>query len=209
MMILADKAARNITISQMAAAIHHKDAIKQFFEIVRGRRDLEPTALQINRAKESPKTRDLSQILKHDIQVISGFSRKTAFHDFVTRLYQIRLAQHAEEMRQNRDRIRRGDIKKILQGTGMTERQYFHHRDKGKKWRKYCQRFPGILGFILFQTYGLKFSSTDWLHLDDADFDSLRLHLDTEYISAICSAGKLFEKTLDPTTDDIEFIGEG
>ena len=68
--------------------------------------------------------------------------------------------------------------------------------------------FPGILGFILFQTQPFGFSSTDWVHLKDTDFDSLRRCLNTKDISALCFAGKKFEHSLDLTADDVEFVGE-
>jgi hypothetical protein len=209
-MIVAENTVWIAPISQMAKAIYSRAAIKQFFEIVRGRRDLEPTAFRMNPRKDLSRSHDLTQMLKNDIQIINIFSRKTIYDEFLIRLYQARLAQHAEEVKQSHERIRRGDIPKILKDTGMEKRQYYHHRDKGVKWREYCKMFPGILGFILFQTQPFGFSSMDWVHthLSDIDFDSLRRHLNAKDISALCLAGKKFEESLDLTADDVEFIGE-
>ena len=195
-------------ISQMAKAICSRAAIKQFFEIVRGRRDLEPTALRMSPSKYLSRSHDPTQILKNDIQIINIFSRKTVFNEFLIRLYQARLARYSGEVKESRERIRKGDVPKILKDTGMEKRQYYHHRDKGVKWREYCKMFPGILGFILFQTQPFGFSSTDWVHLKDTDFDSLRRCLNTKDISALCFAGKKFEHSLDLTADDVEFVGE-
>jgi hypothetical protein len=81
-----------------------------------------------------------------------------------------------------------------------------HHRERGVKWRRYSEMFPGILPFVLFQTQVFGFSLTDWFLLKNIDFDSLHRHLDTKQISALCS-GKKFEASLNLTGDD-EFVGE-
>jgi hypothetical protein len=203
-------------VPQMIAALCSRDAIKQFFDIVRGRRDLEPTALRINLSKISSRSHGPTQMLEKDIKIIDMFSGKKAFYDFLTRLFQTRLAQHAEEVKQSRareikqrcERIQRGDIKKILKGTRMDERQYYHHRERGAKWREYREMFPGILAFILFQTQAFGFSATDWVRLKETDFISLRCHFNPGHISALCSAGKKFEDSLSLTADDVEFVGE-
>ncbi|KIW24823.1 uncharacterized protein PV07_10513 [Cladophialophora immunda] len=203
-------------ISQMAKAICSRAAIKQFFEIVRGRRDLEPTALRMYPGKDVSRSHNPTQMLQNDIAAINVFSKKGAFHDFLIRLYQARLAQHAEEVKrsreketgQSRERIPKGGIQKILQGREMDPRQFYHHRERGAKWRTYSEMFPGILAFLLFQTQAFEFSSTDWVLLKDTDFDSLRRHLDTKQISALCSAGQKFEASLNLTADDVEFAGE-
>jgi hypothetical protein len=90
----------------------------------------------------------------------------------------------------------------------MRQRQYYLHREKGLKWRQYSKTFPGVLGFILFQPQAFGFSSTDWVNLKDNDFASLHRHINTKYISELCSAGKQFESSLDFRVDDVEFVGE-
>lgn len=203
-------------VSQMVAALCSKDAIKQFFGIVRGRRDLEPTVLRVNFCKISSKSHGPTQILEEDIKNIDMFSGKKAFYEFLTRLFQTRLAQHAEVVKQTRAReinqrcirIQRGEIRKILKDTRMNERQYYHHRERGEKWREYCELFPGILAFILSQTQAYGFSATDWVRVKKTELISLHRHLNTEHISALCAAGKKFEDSLILTADDVEFVGE-
>jgi hypothetical protein len=90
----------------------------------------------------------------------------------------------------------------------MNEGQYYHHRLRGTQWREYCTIFPGIPGFITFQTQTFKFTSTDCFLLNQANIHSLRRHLDGEYVSAIYFAGKLLEDSMNPKVDDVEFIGE-
>ncbi|KAK5202257.1 hypothetical protein LTR41_011999 [Exophiala xenobiotica] len=187
---MAENSVWSAPISQIAKAICSTAAIKQVFEIVRGHRDLELTALRMHPSRHQSRSHDPTQRLKNDVQMINVFSRKSAFHDFLTRLYQGRLAQHAEEIKQSRERIQKGGIAKILQGTGMDKRQFFHHRERGAKWREYCKMFP------------------DWVLLRTTDFDFLRRHLNTKDISALCCAGKKFEDSLDFTADDVEFVGE-
>ncbi|KAK5550141.1 hypothetical protein LTR46_011860 [Exophiala xenobiotica] len=154
---MAENSVWSAPISQIAKAICSTAAIKQVFEIVRGHRDLELTALRMHPSRHQSRSHDPTQRLKNDVQMINVFSRKSAFHDFLTRLYQGRLAQHAEEIKQSRERIQKGGIAKILQGTGMDKRQFFHHRERGAKWREYCKMFPGILSFMLFQTQAFVF----------------------------------------------------
>ncbi|EXJ56203.1 uncharacterized protein A1O5_12659 [Cladophialophora psammophila CBS 110553] len=201
----------NDLVSRMVAAIRSRDVIKQFFDIVQGRRDLEPTALQINfitSPSKRPLRQDPAQMLENDLKIISTLSRKTAFHDFLTRLFQVRLADHVNEINQGRLRSEAAVIAGILKRTGMSKRQYLYHRDRGAKWREYCKAFPGILCFIPFQTQRFGFSSTSWLDLDEGDFVSLRSHLENDYTSALCIAGRAFEQSLDPAADDVDFIWE-
>ncbi|KAK5280969.1 hypothetical protein LTR11_011825 [Exophiala xenobiotica] len=44
------------------------------------------------------------------------------------------------------------------------------------------------------------------LNLDEGDFASLLSHLKTEYMPALCVAGRAFEHSLDPAADDVDFI---
>lgn len=193
-------------VSQMVAALCSREAIKQFFDIVRGRRELEPTALRINCGTAPAEA--LTQPLQNDIQIIGQFSRKTSFHQYVMRLYQARLAQHAGDLMQNHYRLPKGGINKIIQGTGMSKRQYFHHRDRGVKWQQYRKVFPGILGFIPLLSQAPSLSSADWLAVNETDFHRLRRHLDPKYVSAFCTAGKLLEDSFDPAADDVDFAWE-
>ncbi|OAP54093.1 hypothetical protein AYL99_11628 [Fonsecaea erecta] len=203
-------------ISQMAKAICSRAAIEQFFAIVRGRRDIEPTALRMSRGRDGLQSNDPTRMLQNDIAAIHVSYRKGGFHHFLVRLYQARLAQHAEELKrsreieigQSRGRVPKGGIQKILQGTGMDSRQFHYHRERGTTWRTFSEMFPGILAFLPFQTHEFGFSSRDWVRLQDIDFHSLRGHLDKEQISALCAAGKKFEDSLDLTADDVEFAGE-
>ncbi|KAK5461849.1 hypothetical protein LTR55_011903, partial [Exophiala xenobiotica] len=203
---------RNDLVSRMVTAIRSRDAIQQFFDIVHGRRDPEPTAIRIslttNTSKRQLWIQDPAQMLENDVKYLSMLSRKTTFHDFLTRLFQVRLADHVDEISRGRLRSEPAVIAKILQRTGMSKRQYLYHRDRGAKWREYCKAFPGILGFIPFQTQKFSFSSTSWLNLDEGDFASLLSHLKSEYTSALCVAGRAFEHSLDPAADDVDFIWE-
>ncbi|KAK5188867.1 hypothetical protein LTR92_011116, partial [Exophiala xenobiotica] len=203
---------RNDLVSRMVTAIRSRDAIQQFFDIVHGRRDPEPTAIRIslttNTSKRQLWIQDPAQMLENDVKYLSMLSRKTTFHDFLTRLFQVRLADHVDEISRGRLRSEPAVIAKILQRTGMSKRQYLYHRDRGAKWREYCKAFPGILGFIPFQTQKFSFSSTSWLNLDEGDFASLLSHLKSEYTSALCVAGRAFEHSLDPAVDDVDFIWE-
>ncbi|KAK5188651.1 hypothetical protein LTR92_011333, partial [Exophiala xenobiotica] len=203
---------RNDLVSRMVTAIRSRDAIQQFFDIVHGRREPEPTAMRINftpnAAERQLRVQDPAQMLENDVKFLSMLSRKTTFHDFLTRLFQVRLADHINEISRGRLRSEPAVIAKILQRTGMSKRQYLYHRDRGAKWREYCKVFPGILGFIPFETQRFGFSSSSWLNLDEGEFTSLRSHLKNEYTSALCVAGRAFEHSLDPTADDVDFIFE-
>ena len=200
----------------MAEAICSKTAIVQFFEIVRGRRQLEPTAWRRSLTNGRTEGNDPSQMLRRDAQIISVTSCKSAYHDFVTRLNQVRLAQHMEdvkrsweiEFRRLRERIRKGEIENMLKGTKMSRRQFYHHPERGIGWRRYDELFPGILGFIPLQTQAFGFSSTDWVSMRDTEFERLRIQLDKDVISALCAAGKKFENSLSLTDDEVEFAGE-
>ncbi|KAK5203012.1 hypothetical protein LTR41_011236 [Exophiala xenobiotica] len=194
-------------VSRMVAAIRSRDAIQQFFDIVHGRRDPEPTAIRINFTTNTSsgqrRIQDPAQMLENDVKIISMLSHKTTFHDFLTRLFQVRLADHIDEIKRGRLRSDAAIIDKILKRTGMSKRQYLYHRDRGAKWREYC-----ILCFIPFQTQRFGFSSTCWLNLGEGEFASLRSHLETEYTSALCVAGRAFEQSLDPAADDVDFMWE-
>ncbi|KAK5562489.1 hypothetical protein LTR43_011904 [Exophiala xenobiotica] len=202
----------NDLVSRMVAAIWSRDAIRQFFDIVHGRRDSEPTAIRINFTTNAStgkrRIQDPAQMLENDVRIISMLSRKTIFHDFLTRLFQVRLADHVDEMRRGRLRSESAIITGILQRTGMLRRQYLYHRDRGVKWREYCKAFPGILCFIPFHTQRYGFSSSSWLKLDEGDFASLLSRLKNEYTSALCVAGRAFEHSLDPAAHDVDFIWE-
>ncbi|KAK5308788.1 hypothetical protein LTR93_012385, partial [Exophiala xenobiotica] len=125
----------------MVTAIRSRDAIQQFFDIVHGRREPEPTAMRINftpnAAERQLRVQDPAQMLENDVKFLSMLSRKTTFHDFLTRLFQVRLADHINEISRGRLRSEPAVIAKILQRTGMSKRQYLYHRDRGAKWREY------------------------------------------------------------------------
>ncbi|KAK5224213.1 hypothetical protein LTR47_009970, partial [Exophiala xenobiotica] len=210
--VMTETEIRNDLVSRMVTAIRSRDAIQQFFDIVHGRRDPEPTAIRIylttNASKRQLRIEDPAKMLENDVKFLSMLSRKTTFHDFLTRLFQVRLADDVDEISRGRLRSEPVVIAKILQRTGMSKRQYLYHRDRGAKWREYCKVFPGILGFIPFQTQRFGFSSTTWLNLDEGEFASLCSHLKNEYMSALCGAGRAFEHSLDPAADDVDFIWE-
>lgn len=193
-------------ISQMAKSICSAAAIKQFFRIVRGRRLLELTALRMIKGD------DHSHIHKNAAQMVRSLSDKNDFIKFAVRLSQRRFAQHSNLKKNGRERIRRGLVQKISKEVGIGLRQYRCHQENGQKWEEYCKRFPGILCFILFQTQPFGFSSADWVRLKGTQFDSLQRDLrdqfDAEYLSALCSAGKIFEDSVVLEADDVEFIGE-
>nr|KAK5432400.1 hypothetical protein LTR18_011101 [Exophiala xenobiotica] len=77
----------NDLVSRMVAAIRSRDAIRQFFDIVHGRRDPEPTAIRINFTTNAStgkrRIQDPAQMLENDMRIISMLSRKTIFHDFL------------------------------------------------------------------------------------------------------------------------------
>ncbi|KAK5263021.1 hypothetical protein LTR96_011536 [Exophiala xenobiotica] len=202
----------NDLVSRMVTAIQSRDAIQQFFDIVHGRREPEPTAIRINftsnASERQLRVQDPAQMLENDVKIIRMLSRKTAFHNFLTRLFQVRLADHIDEINQGRLRSDPAVIAKILKRTGMNRRQCQYHRTQGAKWRVYRKAFPGILCFIPFETQRFGFSPTSWLDLDERDFASLVSHLKTEYMSALCVAGRAFEHSLDPAADDVDFIWE-
>jgi hypothetical protein len=199
-------------VSRMVAAIRSRDNIKQFFDTIHGRRDLETTAFRIDSTtKQSARQLRIqgpAQILENDVKIIRMLSRKTTYHNFLIRLFQVRLANHIDEMKQGRLRNDTAVIENILQRTGMSRRQFSHHQGRGMKWREYCKAFPGILCFIPFQTHPFGFSSESWLNLDKEKFASLCFHLANEYITALCAAGSAFEDSLDPAADDVDFIWE-
>lgn len=157
---------RNDLVSRMVTAIRSRDAIQQFLDIVHGRRDPEPTAIRLylttNASKRQLRVLDAAQMLENDVKIIHMLSRKTAFHNFLTRLFQVRLADHIDEINQGRLRSDPAVIAKILQRTGMNRRQCQYHRTQGAKWREYCMAFPGILCFIPFETQKFSFSPTSW-----------------------------------------------
>jgi len=64
--ILAENSVWSAPISQMAKAICSTAAIQQLFEIVRGHRDLEPTALRMHPSRDQSRGHDLTQRLKND-----------------------------------------------------------------------------------------------------------------------------------------------
>ena len=211
-MIMTGTEISNDLVSRMVTAIQSRDAIQQFFDIVHGRREPEPTAIRINFTSNASErqlwVQDPAQMLENDVKIIRMLSRKTAFHNFLTRLFQVRLADHIDEINQGRLRSEPAVIAKILKRTGMNRRQCQYHRTQGAKWRVYCKAFPGILCFIPFETQRFGFSPTSWLNLDERDFASLVSHLKTEYMSALCVAGRAFEHSLDPAADDVDFIWE-
>jgi hypothetical protein len=194
-------------VSQMVVALCSREAIEQFFDIVRGRRELEPTALRIN-CGTAPAKALAAQILKNDIQIIGQFGRKANFNHYVTRLCQTRLAQHADDLKQNHYRLPKGSIDKIIRGTEMSKRQFWHHQVRGAKWQEYCKVFPGILGFIPFLSQASSLSSKDWLTINKTDLHQLRRRLDPKYVLALCTAGKLLEESFDPAADDVDFAWE-
>ncbi|KAJ9493294.1 hypothetical protein H2202_011248 [Exophiala xenobiotica] len=210
--VMTETEIRNDLVSRMVTAIRSRDAIQQFLDIVHGRRDPEPTAIRLylttNASKRQLRIQDPAQMLENDVKFLSMLSRKTAFHNFLTRLFQVRLADHIDEINQGRLRSDPAIIAKILQRTGMNRRQCHYHRTQGAKWRKYCKAFPGILCFIPFETQKFGFSPKSWLDLDEEDFASVLSHLKTEYMSALCVAGRAFEHSLDPAADDVDFNWE-
>ncbi|KAL6240390.1 hypothetical protein RBB50_012672 [Rhinocladiella similis] len=185
-------------LSQMKDALSSRDAILQFFEIVRGRR-LEPTILRLGSEENA-------------VEILHSISGKKAFHDLVTRLYQTHVADQNEEHLQGyaepRKRAKRGSVQNIVKVRRMTERQYYEHKRRGAKWREYREKFPGILAFILFNPRAFGFTSSAWLELELEDFNSLQHYLDKEHMSALRVAGSKFEASLCLTADDVEFIGE-
>ncbi|KAK5188615.1 hypothetical protein LTR96_011295 [Exophiala xenobiotica] len=187
----------NDLVSRMVTAVQSRDAIQQFFDIVHGRREPEPTAIRINftsnASERQLRVQDPAQMLENDVKFIRMLSRKTAFHNFLTRLFQVRLADHIDEINQGRLRSDPAVIAKILKRTGMNRRQCQYHRTQGAKWREYCMAFPAFLPHL-------------GLNLDEGDFASLLSHLKTEYMSALCVAGRAFEHSLDPAADDVDFI---
>ncbi|KIW36900.1 uncharacterized protein PV06_11014 [Exophiala oligosperma] len=132
---------RKDLVSRMVTAIRSRDAFQQFCDIIHGRRDPEPTAIRIylttNASKRQLRIQDPAQMLENDVKSLSMLSRKTTFHDFLTRLFQVRLADHINEISRGRLRSEPAVIAKILQRTGMSKRQYLYHRDRGAKWREY------------------------------------------------------------------------
>ncbi|KAK5290563.1 hypothetical protein LTR99_011084 [Exophiala xenobiotica] len=211
-MIMTGTEISNDLVSRMVTAIQSRDAIQQFFDIVHGRREPEPTAIRINftsnASERQLRVQDAAQMLENDLKIIQMLSRKTAFHNFLTRLFQVHLADHIDEINQGRLRSDPAVITNILKRTGMNRRQCQRHRTQGAKWRAYCKAFPGILCFIPFETQRFGFSPTSWLDLDEGDFASLLSHLKTEYMSSLCVAGRAFEHSLDPAADDVDFIWE-
>lgn len=191
----------------MAKSICSTAAIQQFFEIVRGRRLLELTALR------EMKGDDYSRMHKDATKMAHSLSNKNDFTEFAFRLSQLRLARrHSGLKRAGSERIRRGLVKKICKDDGLDERRYHYYQERGQKWEEYCRRFPGILAFLLFKTQPFGFSSADWVRLQGPQFDYLQRHLIAEdnvgRISLLCSAGKLFEDSLGLEADDFEFVGE-
>jgi hypothetical protein len=190
---VAEKDDWNAKIEKMAKSIYSPDAIKQFFSIVRGRRLLDPTALRISSANPT-------QMAKDALGIIHSFSDKGHFNQFIVRLAQVHLAPI--------EKLPRGETGKSFKERGLYKSQYYFHRNKGLNWRQYSNAFPGIVGFLLFQTKAFGFSSTDWHKLSTDGFDALVSHLEAKGISEICSAGERFESSLDLSADDVEFVGE-
>ncbi|KAK5215053.1 hypothetical protein LTR72_011866 [Exophiala xenobiotica] len=129
--VMTETEIRNDLVSRMVTAIRSRDVIQQFFDIVHGRREPEPTAIRIdlttNASKRQLRIQDPAQMLENDVKSLSMLSRKTTFHDFLTRLFQVRLADHIDEINRGRLRSEAAVIAKILKRTGMTNRQYLYH----------------------------------------------------------------------------------
>ncbi|KAL6240394.1 hypothetical protein RBB50_012676 [Rhinocladiella similis] len=186
-------------VSHMVQAIHCRDAILQFVEIVRGRRSIDPTVLRTNQSDNGISI----------LNALDEVSNKIKYHQFLTRLCQARLARDATKYMGSRHRVPKGSISKILRGTGMTARQYYYHRSQGEGWQKYQEVLPGILGFLLFHPKSFQFPSQDWISLSKVDLIALKEQLNPKRISTLCTAGKLFEKSLlEPSADDVDYMWE-
>ncbi|KIW35984.1 uncharacterized protein PV06_11704 [Exophiala oligosperma] len=186
-------------ISHMVQAIHCRDAILQFMDIVRGRRSIDPTVLRTNQNDGGISI----------LNALDEVSNKIKYHQFLTRLHQARLAQDATKYMGSRHRVPKGLISKILRGTGMTARQYYYHRSQGTGWQKYQEVFPGILGFLLFHPMSFQFSSQDWITLSKVELMALKDQVNPERIATLCTAGKLFEKSLlEQSADDVDYMWE-
>ncbi|KIW36171.1 uncharacterized protein PV06_11535 [Exophiala oligosperma] len=186
-------------ISHLVEAIHSRDAILQFVEIIRGRRLIDPTVLRTNQKDGGDSI----------LNALHKASNKTKYHQFLTRLFQARLAQDATKYMGSRHRLAKGKIEKILHGTGMSSRQYSHHRDRGRGWQRYQEVLPGILGFLLFQPHSFQFSSEDWISLSKDELIALKDQLNPERIATLCTAGNLLEKSLlEHSADDVDYMWE-
>lgn len=153
---------------------------------------------------------DLCTRLVQRVQDIVTSERRSLLAKFMVRIHQVMLAEDIVSVNDGRLRTDPLVIKKVLKKTGWTRSVLNSHLTIGRKWKRLCSGYEGLLCFIFLEPSNpFNISPNKFLDLDENDLRTFHHLLENdEYIAAVCSAGKAFQKTLNSTVVDVEFMWE-
>ena len=191
-------------IFSLATAIMSQAAAAQFHHLVTSTRELKTTSTIRLDVSEEPSSRLVQRLRRIDT---SG--RRSMLEKFVVRTLQVFLAKELTP-EDGRQRVDSALIKNALEETGWKRDTLYYHLKQGRKWTRICGDYEGLLCFFFLEpTNPFEISADQYLSMEDNDLKIFHDLLKSDYITAICSAGKAFQGCLQSTAVDTEFVWEG
>lgn len=191
-------------VLKLVMAISSRAAFFQFHGLVAGARDRDTSVMRVVNHG------DLCTRLVQRVQGIVTSERRSLLAKFMVRIHQVMLAEDIASVNDGRLRTDPLVIQKVLKKTGWTRSVLNSHLTIGRKWKRLCSGYEGLLCFIFLEPSNpFNISPSQFLDLDENDLHTFH-HLlkNDKYIAAVCSAGKSFQKTLNSTVVDVEFMWE-
>ncbi|KAK5212205.1 hypothetical protein LTR41_002447 [Exophiala xenobiotica] len=191
-------------VLKLVMAISSRAAFFQFHGLVGGARDRDTSVMRV------VDHGDLCTRLVQRVQGIVASERRSVLAKFMVRIHQVMLAEDIASVNDGRLRTDPLVIKKVLKKTGWTRSVLNSHLTIGRKWKRLCSGYEGLLCFIFLEPNNpFNISPSQFLDMDESDLRTFHHLLENdEYIAAVCLAGKAFQKTLNSTVVDVEFMWE-
>lgn len=201
--LYTDKQPPSPHIMKLALAIHSRPAIQQFWELIRSRRDPNNARSRLTLSD------DLRKRIEQRIRTIGASQRRSNLERLFIRLDQFHLAKEMEQAKGGRLQADPSVIAGILTQTGLSRDTFRHHQKLGNKWRTICGGRIGLLCFIFLHgqnSFGI--SPKSYLDLKDAELHTFQGLLDNPYINSLCTTAEIFLRSLDNSSNDVEFLWE-
>ncbi|KAF6780740.1 lysine -specific demethylase 4c-like protein, partial [Colletotrichum sojae] len=183
-------------------AIGSRPAIQQFCNIVRSRRDPNDDRSRVASSSD-PNIR-----IEQRINNIRKSQQRSDLEKLRKRLDEFYLAEDIEQSKDGRLQSDPTVIGNILKRTGLSKDTFKHHQKWGNKWRVICRGRPALMCFIPLGQNEFDISSKTYTELESTELDRFHHLIDIPYVHSICTAAEAFLRSLDSTSDDVEFRWE-
>ncbi|KAK5021243.1 hypothetical protein LTS07_011158 [Exophiala sideris] len=192
-------------VFELVTAIMSPAAIVQFHHLVTSLREVGTSIIHLDVSSDSS-----TRLVQH-IRKIDTSGRRSILERFIVRIHQLLLAEEVDNRDDDGSRLRAkaSVIKLALARTKWDRSKLDYNLKQGRLWKRICGDLRGLLGFIFLEASNpFNISLDRYRCLKNDDFEMFHRLLRNEYITAICTAGYAFQKTLQTTTADVEFLWE-